>query len=108
MDGKEKCAREKKKIAQFGEKCSNEHMHFHFQIRPVGQAEQGFELSCEGIFPNAVHHPRLIQAVIHAVQIGSHLNGDIRVYDCTGELAEVLPLRLDDVCDQLQSEACAA
>jgi hypothetical protein len=83
-------------------------MHFHFQIRPVGQAEQGFELTCEGIFPNSVHHPRLIQAVIHAVQIGSHLNGDIRVYDCMGELAEVLPLRLDDVFNQLESQACAA
>lgn len=83
-------------------------MAFHFQIRPVGEAEQGFELSCEGIFPNAVHHPRLIQAVIHAVQIGSHLPGQIDVYDCTGVVAEVLPLRCDDLADQLFSERRAA
>ena len=83
-------------------------MPFHFQIRPVGEVEQGFELSCEGILPDSVHHPRLIQAVIHAVQVGSHLPGEIRVYDCTGELAEVLPLRCDNLADQLQPARRAA
>jgi hypothetical protein len=76
-------------------------MHFHFQIRPLGEPEQGFELSCEGIFPNPIHHPRLIQAVIHAVGIGRHLPGDIRVYDCAGSLAETLPLRFEDLAEQL-------
>jgi hypothetical protein len=84
-------------------------MHFQFQIRPLGRPEQGFALSCEGIFPNPIHHGRLIQAVIHAVQIGSHLPGDIRVYDCAGVLAETLPLRCEELAEQLfTAEACAA
>ena len=68
-------------------------MSFNFQIRPVGTVEQGFELSCEGIFPENIHHSRLIEAVIHAAQVGSHLPGEIQVFDCEGQLAEVLPLR---------------
>jgi hypothetical protein len=83
-------------------------MSFHFQIRPLGQAEEGFELSCEGIFADSVHHPRLVQAIIHAAQIGSHLPGDIQVYDCTGVIAEVLPLHCENLAEQLHSESRAA
>jgi hypothetical protein len=67
-------------------------MSFNFQIRPIGSAEQGFQLSCEGVFPDEVHHDRLIEAVIHAVQVGSRLPGEIQVFDCEGQVAEVLPL----------------
>ncbi len=83
-------------------------MPFQFQIRPLGDVEQGFELSCEGIFPENVHYPRLIQAVIHAVAVGSHLPGEIQVYDCMGDLAEVLPLRCDNLADTLHLERQAA
>lgn len=71
-------------------------MSFHFQIRPVGSEEQGFQLSCEGVFPDEVHHDRLIEAVIHAVQVGSQLPGEIQVFDCEGHVAEVLPLSVRD------------
>lgn len=79
--------------------CSYEHMPFQFHIRPVGDLEQGFELSCEGIFPRSVHHGRLIEAVIHAVQIGHHLPGEIRVFGCEGEVLETLPLRWEASAD---------
>jgi hypothetical protein len=69
-------------------------MPFQFHIRPLGDLEQGFELSCEGIFPTRVHHDRLIEAVIHAVQVGHALPaGEIQVHDCDGDLVETLPLR---------------
>ena len=83
-------------------------MSFQFQIRPVGDAEQGFVLSCEGIFPETVHHTRLIQAIIHAVQVGSHLPGEIQVFDCLGDLAEVLPLRCENFAEHLHPERQAA
>jgi hypothetical protein len=70
-------------------------MPFQFHIKPLGELEQGFELSCEGIFPSAVHHDRFIEAVIHAVQIGHHLPGEIKVFGCEGRVIETLPLRWD-------------
>ena len=70
-------------------------MPLNFQIKPVGRVEQGFALSCAGIFPSYVHHDRLIQAVIHAVQLGRQRPGEIQVFDCEGHLAEVLPLGAD-------------
>lgn len=67
-------------------------MSFTFRIDPIA-LDAGFELSCEGILPESVHHSRLIEAIIHAVQIGHHLDGQIQVFDCDGNVAEVLPLR---------------
>ena len=68
-------------------------MSYHFQIRPVGALGQGYELSCEGVFRRRVMHQRLIEAVIHAVQVGHRLPGEIQVFDSQGQVAEVLPLR---------------
>ncbi len=58
--------------------------------------EKGFELSCEGVFPDTIMHGRLIDAVIHAVQVGCHLDGEIQVFDCDGNVAEVLPVRWEE------------
>lgn len=69
---------------------------FTFHIHPVGGLDKGFDLSCEGIFPDSVHHSRLIEAVIHAVQVGHRLDGQIQVFDCDGNVAEVLPVRWGD------------
>jgi hypothetical protein len=70
-------------------------MSFTFQIHPIGP-DSGFELSCEGILPENIHHRRLIDAIIHAVQMGHHLDGIIQVYDCDGGIAEVLPVRWEE------------
>jgi hypothetical protein len=70
-------------------------MSFKFLIQPIG-LDAGFELSCEGILPDAIHHQRLIDAVIHAVQIGYHLDGQIHVFDSEGQLAEILPIRWEE------------
>ena len=67
-------------------------MAFTFHIRPIG-LDKGFDLSCEGVFPDSVHHSRLIEAVIHAVQVGNQLEGEIQVFDCDGNVAEILPVR---------------
>jgi hypothetical protein len=77
-------------------KCSFEHvMPFTFQIHPIG-LDAGFELSCEGVLPENIHHHRLIDAIIHAVQMGHHLDGKIQVFDCDGNVAEVLPVRWEE------------
>ncbi len=70
-------------------------MSFQFLIQPVG-LDDGFELSCEGVLPESVRHDRLIDAIIHAVQIGHHLNGQIHVFDFEGKLAEILPIRWEE------------
>lgn len=68
-------------------------MPFYFHIRPIGEIEQGYELSCDGIFPKRVLHERFIEAVIHAVQVGHCLPGEIQVHGCDGDVIETLPLR---------------
>lgn len=68
-------------------------MPLQFHIRPIGDLEQGFELTCDGILPSRVHHERLIEAVIHAVQVGHAWPGEIQVHDCDGDIVETLPLR---------------
>jgi hypothetical protein len=70
-------------------------MSFTFTIRPVA-LKKGFELACDGVFPETVRHRRLIDAVIHAVQVGHQLDGEIRVFDCDGKVAEVLPVRWEE------------
>jgi hypothetical protein len=66
-------------------------MPFAFQIRPIS-IEQGFYLSCEGIMRDQVRHPRLIDAIVHAAQLGRDLDGEIQIFDAQGFLAESLPL----------------
>jgi hypothetical protein len=68
-------------------------MPLQFHIRPVGDLEQGFELTCDGIFSSRVHHDRLIEAVIHAAQVCHAWPGEIQVHDCDGDIVETLPLR---------------
>ena len=67
-------------------------MSVHFHIRPVGDLEQGFELTCDRFFSHRVHHQRLFEAVIHAAQVAGGLAGEICVHDCEGDLVETLPL----------------
>ena len=71
--------------------CTHEHMPFTFQIRPVS-LEKGFELSCEGILAQPVRHRPLLNAIVHAAQLGRDLNGEIRIYDRKGRLVDTLPL----------------
>ena len=97
-----------KGIDQFSRLCSDEHMPLQFHIRPVGDLAQGFELSCDGILPSRVHHDRLIEAVIHAVQVGHAWPGVIQVHDCDGDIVETLPLRWVAPASQVESERRAA
>lgn len=66
-------------------------MPFVFQIRPV-TPDEGFDLSCQGIFAGEVRHPRLIDAIVQAAQLGRDLDGEIHIYDSDGRVTEVLPL----------------
>ena len=74
----------------------------------MGDADQGFELSCEGVFQRQIHHERLIEAVIHAVQVGHAWPGVIQVHDCDGDIVETLPLRWVAPAAQIQMERRAA
>lgn len=80
-------------------------MTFNFKIRPLGEPDQGFELSCDGVLAEHVHHERLIEAVIHAVQVGSRLSGEIQVFDCRGRVAETLPLRYENAFETILKQA---
>ena len=71
--------------------CTYEHMPFVFQIRPV-TPDEGFDLSCQGVFASDVRHQRLIDAIVQAAQIGRDLNGEIHIYDSEGRVTAVLPL----------------
>jgi hypothetical protein len=66
-------------------------MSFLFQIRPISP-EAGFDLLCEGVLSSGVRHSRLIDAVVHAVQLGREADGEIEIFDARGRVAEVLPL----------------
>jgi hypothetical protein len=70
-------------------------MPFIFQIRPAA-AKPGFEMSCEGILPDYVHHRRLMDAIVQAVQLGRGTGGDIQIFDSTGKVADVLPVPASD------------
>ncbi len=63
-----------------------------FQIHPL-TVDRGFELECEGILPKPLQLQRLIEAVIAAAQIGQGLDAEIRIFDSTGGVAEVLELK---------------
>ena len=66
-------------------------MPFTFQIRPL-TLEEGFDLSCEGVLKENSRHGRLIDAVVRAVQIGHDLRAEIQIFDCLGQVAEVITL----------------
>ncbi len=63
-----------------------------FQIHPL-TVDRGFQLECEGILPKPLQLQRLIEAVIAAAQIGQGLEAEIRIFDSTGDVAEVLELK---------------
>jgi hypothetical protein len=62
-----------------------------FEIRPLGIG-LGFSISCEGDLHEDARRLRLIDAIVHAVQLGRDLEGEIQIFDAAGKLAEVLPL----------------
>ena len=68
-------------------------MPFIFRIRPVS-LEKGFTLTCDGILQDELFHQRLVDAVVQAVQLGRHLDGEIQIFDVEGRLADTLPLPL--------------
>ena len=67
-------------------------MSFIFLIRPVS-VEKGFDLSCEGVLRDDVRYRRLIDALGHALELGRNLDGEIRIFDVEGSVADVFPLR---------------
>jgi hypothetical protein len=66
-------------------------MPFAFEIRPIS-LEEGFHLRCEEVLGQDARHSRLIDAIVHAAQLGRDRNGEIRIFDSSGRIAEVLPL----------------
>ena len=64
---------------------------FIFRIHPLG-IEEGFELSCEGVLPQALQVKRLYDAVIYALHIGRDLEGELHLFDSFGRLSETYPL----------------
>src|SRR5687767_9656759 len=66
-------------------------MSFIFRIQPIS-LEKGFTLSCDGVLRDDLRHRRLIDAVVQAVQLGRHLDGEIRIFDAEGRVADILPL----------------
>ena len=66
-------------------------MSFVFQVRPVSLRE-GTALTCEGVLRDPVHHRRVIDAIIHAAQLGQQLEAEIHLFDADGKVVEVLPV----------------
>lgn len=64
---------------------------FVFVIRPLS-LEKGFELECEGILPEPLRVHRLVEAILAAAQMGQGLDAEIRIFNTSGEVAEVLEL----------------
>jgi hypothetical protein len=69
---------------------------FVFCIRPLS-IEEGFELDCQGLLRTPVRRERLVGALLVAAQLGRDLEAEIQILDCTGAVAEVLPLAFADV-----------
>ncbi|RYD75690.1 MAG: hypothetical protein EOP84_17910 [Verrucomicrobiaceae bacterium] len=70
-------------------------MSFAFQIRPLSLM-RGFQLTCDGILPDAQNYPRLFEAIVQAAQLGRDLDGEIQIFDTTGHLIEALPLHINN------------
>ena len=66
-------------------------MRTTFKIQPLGLGN-GFSISCEGVCAEDTRRLRLIDAIVHAVQLGRDRDGEIQIFDAAGKLAEVLPL----------------
>lgn len=66
-------------------------MGFVFQIRPVS-LEKGFTLSCDGILEHQRSYRRLIEALRDAILLGRALEGEVRIFDVEGRIADILPL----------------
>ena len=66
-------------------------MPFIFQIRPL-TLEEGFDLSCAGVLKENSRHGRLIEAVVRAAQLGHGLPAEIQIFDCAGQVAEIIML----------------
>ena len=64
---------------------------FVFQVRPVS-LRQGTALTCEGVLKDPVHHTRMIDAIIHAAQLGQEMEAEIHLFDAQGKLLEILPV----------------
>ena len=62
-----------------------------FEIRPIGLGE-GFSISCRRLFDEDQRRLRLIDAIVHAALLGRDLEGEIQIFDASGQLAEILPL----------------
>jgi hypothetical protein len=62
-----------------------------FEIRPLS-LEDGFSISCNGVLQENARRLRLIDAIVHAVQLGRDFEGSIQIFDASGKLSEVLPL----------------
>jgi len=45
-----------------------------------------------GVLEEDARRLRLIDAIVHAVQLGRDLEGEIHIFDVSGRIAEVLPL----------------
>lgn len=61
-----------------------------FDIRPLG-LENGFSIASAHL-DHPARRRRLIDAIVYAVQLGRDLDGEIRIFDTSGKLAEILPL----------------
>lgn len=64
---------------------------FIFQIHPLS-IEQGFELTGEGIIPQPLHFQRFFEAILAVGQIGQGLEAEVRIFDTTGAVIEVMEL----------------
>ena len=53
---------------------------------------EGFEVDCDGILERPLRIGRLFSAVAVAAQLGRDSGGEIRIFDVSGEVVEVLPL----------------
>ena len=62
-----------------------------FQIRSLSLSE-GFEVDCDGILEQPLRIERLFAAVAVAAQLGRDSGGEIRIFDVSGDVVEVLPL----------------
>jgi hypothetical protein len=65
--------------------------NFVFLIRPLS-VQKGFELQCEGVLREPMRVQRLFEAILAAAQIGQDLDAEVRIYNTSGEIAEVLEL----------------
>jgi hypothetical protein len=64
---------------------------FVFQIRPLS-LEEGVELLGECVLPHPMRYRRLHDAVIYSFHVGRNLDAEIRILDCDGKVADLIPI----------------